>query len=502
MLTFKIQSLTPLLRGTFLAVCLTGCAVNTVSLKPENIRQTNLEDRSKALNKVPPITQDLTLYNAIARGLKFNLEHQLKTFEQSLAVSDWEDGKFDMLPKLLADTGYDWRNNFSQRFQSPANSPNTIDKSSPSVVSVDPSHNTQSLRLSWNILDFGLSYYKAKQNADRILIASENRRKAGLILIQKIRTAYWRAMSAQTLKQSVKEVIAQSEQALKQSEELSAELVQQPEEKLRYQRNLLENLRLLESVERELASARVELCELIGVTPDTEFTLVNPDKHIEPLQLPIEQLESFALLNNTDLKEQHLNVRIAQEETKKAFISQFPGLSLVYGGYRDSDRYLVESSWTAASVNLSYNLLGLLNASHRVGTSEKAEELAKRRRMTIQMSTLVKLHLAAHQYRDAYRQYVLADRIHGVDVGLRKIAQARFETKMASEQTLIASRVTEILSQLRRFQAMSRLEETVGQLHTSLGLDPKVPDLDAVDLKDLASLTERWMKSDLAELVK
>ena len=33
------------------------------------------------------------------------------------------------------------------------------------------------LGLSWNVLDFGVSYYQSKQNADRLLVAQERRRK-------------------------------------------------------------------------------------------------------------------------------------------------------------------------------------------------------------------------------------------------------------------------------------------------------------------------------------
>jgi outer membrane protein TolC len=120
------------------------------------------------------------------------------------------------------------------------------------------------LGLTWSLLDVGLGYYGAKQQADRFLIAGEKRRKAMHLLMQDVRTAYWRAASAQLLKADVQKTIALAEEALIDSRKASGERVRNPLEPLRYQRQLLENLRLLENINQELSSALVDLAALIN----------------------------------------------------------------------------------------------------------------------------------------------------------------------------------------------------------------------------------------------
>ena len=45
-------------------------------------------------------------------------------------------------------------------------------------------------------LDFGLSYIKAGQNADRYLISEENEIKAAHNIVREVIRSYWNSMSA------------------------------------------------------------------------------------------------------------------------------------------------------------------------------------------------------------------------------------------------------------------------------------------------------------------
>ena len=71
------------------------------------------------------------------------------------------------------------------------------------------------------------------QQADRALIATERRRKATHQLIQTVQATYWRAVSAQKLRNEVRETLTEAEDALKKAETLEAERVKSPAEALR-----------------------------------------------------------------------------------------------------------------------------------------------------------------------------------------------------------------------------------------------------------------------------
>lgn len=476
------------------AVTLAGCSVSPQQLSMQEMRDVNSADRAASVEMAEPVAGIVTLEEAIARALKYNLDQRVKMLEQSLRSGELEAGKYDMLPKLLANAGYDWRDSFSHRYTAPFATPGNVDKSSIPDVSVDPEHGTWDLQLSWNILDFGASYYTAKQNADKLLIANEKRRRAMHTLVQNVRKAYWRAVAAESLSTRVADTIKDAERALAESQKLASERVSSPDESLRYQRNLLENLRLMESVQRELASARIELSQLMGMLPGTQYKLVEPKADIANINASIEDMEARALVQNADLREQFFNARIAVEDTRKALLKLLPGISFDYGTYYDTDRYLVNDNWRAAGVSVSYNLFNLLSANSRMDAADKNEALANARRMALQMSVLTQVHLSVHNYNDAMRQFQRADQIFNVDQQLEEIVRGRFEGNMASEQTKISANVTTILSELRRYQAMSKFQEATGQLQASMGMEPAIGSVDEIELSDLTAQVASWLQ--------
>lgn len=478
---------------------LTGCSVTPQTFSTDQVNQINQSDRLAFTEAAEPLGETLTLSESIARALKYNLNQRVKMLEQSLRAGELESGKYDMLPTLLAKAGYDWRNSFSHRYDAPYINDGTAGALSTSMpdISVAPTHSTTSLALSWNLLDFGASYYSAKQNADKLLIANEKRRSAMHTLVQNVRAAYWRALAAETLSKRVRSTIKAAEKALSDSEALTAERVSSPDQSLRYQRNLLENLRLLESVDRELASTRIKLTQLMGALPSTRFTLIEPETTLEPLTASIESMEERALLQNADLREQFHSVRIAAQDTRKAMLKLLPGISFNYGYYGDNDRYLVNDEWQAAGVSVSYNLFNLLSGPSRLDAADKNLALAQTRRMALQMSVLTQVHLSAYLYTDALRQYKRANQIYNVDRQLENIVRGKYASNMTSQQAQIAANVTTILSELRRYQAMAKFQESVGQLQASIGMEPSIGSVDDIPLSALTEQVESWINAGI-----
>ena len=208
-----------LLATSAAAILMVGCAsLNPEALSEQEIQAKSQSDLQKRMAEVAPISGAITLEEAIARALKYNLDHRAKSLEMALASGQLEAGKYDMLPRLLANAGYFSRDSDLVRRSQDVNG-NTYDNK---YISSERNHATQDLTLSWSMLDFGASYYSAKQNGDRLLIATERRRKSMHTLIQNVRTTYWRALAAQTLSQRVSVAITEAEAALKDSRGMQA----------------------------------------------------------------------------------------------------------------------------------------------------------------------------------------------------------------------------------------------------------------------------------------
>ena len=96
--------------------------------------------------------------------------------EEALALGQTELGRFDLLPRLTFNAGYVEKSDSLATTSRDAVTGQSSDAHP--TYSNDRWSKTLDLGLSWNILDFGVSYFTAHQNADRVLVAAERRRKA------------------------------------------------------------------------------------------------------------------------------------------------------------------------------------------------------------------------------------------------------------------------------------------------------------------------------------
>jgi outer membrane protein TolC len=468
-----------------LSLVLSGCmSIQPMALFQHEIKQQSQVDIAKAQAEVEPINSALTLEDAIARALKYNLDARTRMMEEAVARNQYDLSKFDLLPQLTASAGYTRRN--EPQITDSINL-NTGQESVDRYLSSSPEQTLYDAGLTWNLLDFGVSYYNAKQNSDRVLIASERRRKATHTLIQDVRTVFWRASAAQTLQVKVKETIGLAESALKDSRVSEEERIHSPLEALRYQRQLLDNIRLLEAINNELSTARTELASLINAPLGSQIEVVEPDESVNTaiLDVPLEQLEELAIMRNADVREQFYNTRIAAQETRKTIVKLFPRLALNYNVRYSTDDRLVNQNWNEAGANISFNLFNLLSAPTHMRLAEAGIDLADQRRMATQMAVLAQVNLARIQYVNALNQFKRADAMWDVDSRISTHMVNRGITGAQSKLELVASEATGILTLLRRYQALAALNGASSKFQATLGMEPEIASLHQTSLDEL-----------------
>lgn len=466
----------------------TGCAnITPVPLASDAMLAQQQIDTKAIQQDVEPITGPINLDIAMARALKYNLERRSKLMEEALALGQLDVTKFDMLPKIMAQAGYAWRDRSRYTFSSPY--PSEEPGTSASTTS-DRTHSTYDLGLTWSLLDVGLGYYGSQQQANRFMIASEKRRKAMHLLMQDVRTAYWRAASAQLLKQDVRKTIALAEEALVDSRKAGAERVRNPLEPLRFQRQLLENLRLLESIEQELSSAQVDLALLINAPLNQPLQIAATElQNIseEVVKVPVEKLEEVALQNNADLREQHYNARIARDETRRTLLRMFPNLTFNYGTKYDTDRYMLSNNWNEAGLQISFNLMNLATGETQMKLAKAGVALADQRRLATQAAVLSQVHLSRLQVVNARSQFDRADAIYGADKQISEVMRNRQLVQAQSKLDVVTTETSAILSMLRRYQALAQVQVAENRLMATLGLEPQIGSTGELTLKELTT---------------
>jgi len=496
-LAHSLSRIAPLTSCALLVTAgLSGCF--SISPKPVSAQEVLDSSRSalaSAQNGVAPITHSLTLEEALARAYKYNLNQRAAQIEQAIALNAWKAGKTDMLPKAMAMAGYHSRSKdlITRSRDSVTGQPSLAHP----YISSDRESANYDLGVSWSALDFAVGYYTAKQNADRVLIAAEHRRKAMHALTRDVTIAFWRMVSAQKLIGEVKSTMAAAETSLTDASKANDEGLRSPVDNLRYQRQMLENIRLLSSIEKELSTARITLAILINAPLPSQLTVVEPSQtpNTRILDASVEQMEELALIRNADLKEQIYNQRIAVQEARKTLAKLLPNLSLSYSLKHNDDSYLINNSWGEAGALVSQNLTNLVSLPAQRRMAAGGVALTAQRRVAMQVALITQLHIARIELASTHRQLQFADRIWTLDQGIKQYTASREQAQAESQLAKVAADTASIVSMLRRYQALAEFNAAAGALQATLGMEIDVGNVNEMSLDELTRAIGEWEKA-------
>jgi len=453
----------------FLPGCLT---LRPEKKSSEEVARRNVATLALLEAEKEPLPAELTLGWAYARALQHNLDRQVKVMETAIAFGQFDLAKLDTLPKLTAEAGYYNRDNESivRSRDSVTGQPSLAHPS----ISSDRNHVASSVGPTWSLLDFGSSYYSAKQAGDRALSAVERRRKSTHLLLAEVRSAFWRVAVAQRLEPEVTETLRAAEAALAEARRLEQERLRPPTESLRLQKALLDNIRQLEALRQDMQAARIELAHLLAAPADARFAVREPSFTLPPglVDVPAADLETAALAHNPDVAVALYDARIAQLDARKAIVKLFPSVTFDYELRHDTDNYMINNSWNTASARISFDLFRLASLGRDLDSIELTEQLAQRKQMAVLMAVVAQVHLARLEYHTALHAYGRADDLAQVDGRLRDIAVLQGKAEAQSKLDVVSARTSAIVSVGHRYQAIVQAQAAIGRLQSTLGVDP------------------------------
>ncbi|MBF0185702.1 MAG: TolC family protein [Magnetococcales bacterium] len=450
---------------------LAACNTPLMPISPLERSDILSEDQQTLFQKQEPVSRPITLFEAMARALKYNLTHRVALMEKAVAQRQLELGRFDLLPQMSASTERRTRSNpdaakgYSITDQAASGSYST---------SQDMSKTTSKLTATWNLLDFGISAIQAEQEADRGHISSENQRKAVHALLQDVRSTFWKAAGAQKLENAIGPVIQQARQALNDARKVEQERLKPQVEILRYQKTLLEIVKQMQDLRHQLSLAKTEFATLINLPPGSAFQLEIPDDPamtIPEIRLSLEEMEALALDNRPDLREAMYQVRISRGDIRKAMLRMLPGLEFQIGRNWDSNSYTLNSQWEEAGGRVVWNILNLLQGPTAIRLAENKEELARLRRMTLHMAILSQVHLAYRQHLSDQRRLQAVEELDAVEQRLFTNYGLTAQNDAQSRLEYISAAASAIMIRLQLFQAYADAQNSVGRIFGTLGVD-------------------------------
>jgi len=313
-------------------------------------------------------------------------------------------------------------------------------------------------------------------------------------VLQDVRNAYWRALSAQRLKPEVDQLLARTRKALDAAREAEDRGLLPRQETLSYQRALLDSISLLTVRRQDLEFAQAELIALMSLPPGTRFVLADQAEPTLPKVVSdIRVLEQLSLSQRPEIMEEWYRKRVDLNDIEIAKSRLWPNIGLDWSFNYDSNQYLYNNNWSQFGIQMSFNLLKLLQYPALSATQESQAKTDDMRRIALSMAILTQVRVGALRYRLACDEVDFANQSLRVDRSLLDYARAARKTTLGSELEVIRAEGRFLLSRYQREAAYSSAQAAWGRLYNSVGLDVLPEAIEKDDIATLASAIERTL---------
>ena len=453
-----------------LSALLAGCAVTTAPLTPEERERLGQDAREQLFAGQEVFARPLTLEDATARAIKYQAEHRQRRMEEAAAAAQLEVAQFDLLPRFMANAGYSTRNNEAFGF---GVTPDGTITTTPSAAQ-EKTIRTGSVGVAWNLLDFGVSYFRAKQLSDQKLIAEERRRKAVQTLVHDVRIAWWRAEAAQRLLPESDRLLNEIDQAIEKTRLVEQSRLLPPVQTATLRRALLDLAQQIALRRQELVQAQVELAALINSPPGIELRVASPtseERDVPDLTTDVEKLEALALSQRPEMAEEGYRARISADEARKALVGILPNVSLNVMSNYDSNRFLVNNNWYSLGLNVALNLTKVFS----IPAMNRSEEAQKRaddaRRQAMAMAVLAQTRIAAVRYTLVADEFMVWDEAARDDDLIVQHLASSESAGIDNELEVVRARARAVASHINRDLAYANVQAVIARLYNSVGYD-------------------------------
>jgi outer membrane protein TolC len=488
------------MKRSLLALALTTSLLAACSAKPDLIADDEMQafverNAENLVANQEEVTSSVGLYDAMARALKYNLDYRVEMMNATLAARAADVKSAAMLPQVVAGSNYAGRDPSAGSY---SRSLTTGNKSADASTSSEKQTINADIQASWNILDFGLSYVRAKQAADEALIAEERKRKIVNRIVEDVRTAYWRAATGERLLTGLQALEGRVNNALANSRSLAHDGVLAPLTALTYQRELVDIRKQIHQLQLELRTAKIQLAALMNIPPNSGYKLVVPKRVGTSLALKksSEELVDMAMQNRPELREALLKERITAKEANAALLSMLPGIQAFGGLNWDSNDLLYSSNWVAWGAKASWNVMKVFSYPTIKKENEARANLNREQSLALTMAVFTQVHAARARYAQSEKILKDAEDYFNVQNKILHQVQSAAAENAASEQSLIREEMNTLLASVKYDMAHADLQNAFANVYATVGVDPYGAGVSGTEsVKDLAKhLRGTWIE--------
>jgi len=450
------------------SLILTGCACQNeydwCCLRQEN----NEKDKHALYVNVDIVPErPLTLDDIVSIASHRNLSLLVKEKEYEIQCEAATRQKFKMLPKLQLNTEQSFRNkNTGSSSESLTNRP----PAPPSISSTQYTRRFDT-NLVYNVVDFGLAYFRSKQECNKIIVAQMEYQRLKQNLMIDIVRQYWKCIVSRLALGRAQEIIEKTEmQMANLQRQMEANVISEIQG-LRNQNQLVTIVQQLRAYETDYHRSLAELGLLMGLPPSINYDLADVESYETDVRLcEVEQLEAFALLNRPELFSADVEEQIKRDDVRAVITSMFPGLELFTGPYVDANPFLVHNNWATAGLRIAWDLLSLPGLVHEKHLASQRVELARKNRLAVAIGVMSQVHMAYYTYHDNLESFITAQELNSINKRMLQAAKIEQRQGKLHEADILKYEAEATFSEIGAFRAFAELQNSVEQLNNAIGM--------------------------------
>jgi len=414
------------------------------------------------------VPSQMTLEDIVEIALNQNLDLFVKELEYKIQREAATGAKLDMLPELLFSGEANKRNNnpgSASASLTPGVSP------APPSVSSDKKTTRWNITLTWNLLDFGISYYKARQEANAVLIQLFEFERLKQNLILDLTVHYWNAIASL-------EAIIRTEDFIDILNTHEVALVKAADSHfisktrvLTTQEKILDYEFKMKEYQREYHFAMSELTRLMGLPPSVEFELLYDRMRPLTIELPhVKALEEIALQERPELYNYDMEEKISIDEVRIAFLELFPGSSMFAGYNYDENRFLVNNYWNLIGLKTAWDLFSIPSRMSREKIAKQQISLARRNRLALSLATISQVNLAYLLYLDDMDRHIMSLKIENIKWRQLKDAETKKNVGRFDLADVLEYESNVLDAEIKAWKTYGDVQYSLEQLNNAIGL--------------------------------
>lgn len=483
------------LSAALISAVLTSCGAGQDPLAPGASATMIKQDMAKLYSEGDnPGT--LTFEEALARGLRYNLDTRVAAYESLAAADDVTIAQLEALPNITAKWDYIGRSN---RGAGSSLSVLTNTQSLEPSISTDQYRITKALETNWNLMDAALSVARAKSTSDQAVISEERRRKVFENVVQDVYSAYWRCAAAQVIRPLVADLLAQTDDQISKIKQGIDQGIVVISDARKMKSDLMARKQQMLELQNQLATEDLSLKALIGLPPHAHLELDPGDvKWLTAERLPkvtddTLQLETVAVMNRPEVHEEILNKDIAVRDIRLSIFETFPGADIVLDLNHDRNHFLVDHTWLSFTGELAQSITKILTLPARYHKAKSSSALADARRQALLAAVITEVHVARARFDYFKSDY---DTVTEIEEDKRQDltrAQSMRDAGVAGDTEVVSAALDEGIARINQNLAFAQAQEAYGQLLGSLGIDIWAGDTKGMTVPELASELKRHL---------